>query len=263
MRQAGYQTKAVKVLPLYSVSDIFKYNNSDVTIRFSSTVILLLLFLLFLAKSLASHVGYLKRLIWHILDNIMGFLHLINKAIMIYWCHRQGEQKKKKSHLMHSSPRLGQKTKTSFFPLWQPHLLSVLCFCGQTCQNFKRPACDVTSFPTDQRAQRNVLRRPRAAHTEKLIERKEWYAGTINIHHFKSLYCQKRQCVCHQSGVSSLLSALCGTSTCPERRFKWPPHARPCQTYQRRIDYFAGRTAAWPHFTSSSWPHNFSGATSS
>lgn len=63
MRQAGYQAKAVKVLPLHSVSDIFKYNNSDVTIRFSSTVILLWLFLLFLAKSLASHVGYLKRLI--------------------------------------------------------------------------------------------------------------------------------------------------------------------------------------------------------
>lgn len=109
------------------------------------------------------------------------------------------------------------------------------------------PACDVTSFPADQR---RVSRRPRRPHTETLIERKEWYAGTINIHHFKSLYCQRRQCVRrHQSGVASLPSALCDISTCPECRFKRPPHARACQSYQRSIEEeerLRGRTSPLP-----------------
>lgn len=52
-------------------------------------------------------------------------------------------------------------------------------------------------------------------------------------------------------GVSSLPSALGDTSTCPERRFKRPPHARACQSYQRSIDYFLedgqrGRTSPLP-----------------
>lgn len=114
-----------------------------------------------------------------------------------------------------------------------------------------------------QQTKEEFSRRPHRPHTENLIERKEWYAGAINIHHFKSLYCQRRQCARRrQSGVGSLPSAPRDTSTCPERRFKRPPHARACRSYQRSIDYFPGRAAAWPHFTSSSWPHDFSGAAS-